>query len=73
MFAGSLVRSDFVLLPGYQCAETTGDYLCWNTVTWNLANYFGRGAVPASNGNCGITVKCRGIQTDNLGKIGMEN
>ena len=27
----------------------------------------------ANNGNCGITVKCRGIQTDNLGKIGMQH
>jgi RHS repeat-associated protein len=30
-------------------------------------------APPANNGNCGITVKCRGIQTDNLGKIGMQH
>ena len=36
------------------------------------------GVVPlrrcaANNGTCGITVKCRGIQTDNLGKIGMQH
>jgi RHS repeat-associated protein len=51
MFAASLVNSDFALLPGYQCAETTGDYICWNTVT----NY--NGAVPANNTNppCGAT------------------
>ena len=34
-------------------------------------------AVSANNGpldpTCGITVKCRGIQTDNLGKIGMQH
>jgi hypothetical protein len=33
----------------------------------------GRGARAANNGNCGIAVKCRGIQTDNLGKIGMQH
>jgi len=27
----------------------------------------------SNNGTCGITVKCRGIQTDNLGKIGMQH
>jgi RHS repeat-associated protein len=30
-------------------------------------------SAAANNGNCGITVKCRGIQTDNLGKIGMQH
>jgi len=30
-------------------------------------------AVAANNGNCSITVNCRGIQTDNLGKIGMQH
>jgi hypothetical protein len=31
------------------------------------------GGTPANNGTCGITVKCRGIQTDNLGKVGVQH
>jgi RHS repeat-associated protein len=44
LVGGFLVNSDSVLLPGRQCAETTGDYVCWNTVAWNPASYGGRAA-----------------------------
>jgi hypothetical protein len=29
--------------------------------------------LAANNGNCNITVNCRGIQTDNLGKLGFQH